>query len=219
MNKAAEQMLLSTNLADSLLGGGFEFRQSFGSIVGQGMTLQIAPTVFVGVQFGRVGREELGLQTPAAGQKRFHLFPPMSVEAIPNQKHLAPQVPQQIAQEGDHLLLANGAIRMEMEIPAQTASLRRDRQRTHQRDVSMMPRTGLQHGRLAAWRPGAVHERRQKYAGFINENYRALIAGGFFFNRGQVCSIHSPIAVSSRSRAWRSGFCTENPKDFISLGR
>ena len=48
----------------------------------------------------------------------------MSVQSIPNEKQAATDVSKELAQEGNHLFLPNGAIGMQMQIPRQTAALR-----------------------------------------------------------------------------------------------
>lgn len=210
--------MLIPHLTHGLLGVGFQFVHVVRGVVGQRMTLQVAPAVFVGVQLRRVRRQKFRVESWMPSEIGLNLFAPMSIQAIPDQDHPAALVPKQVAQKSDHLLLADRVVRMEMEIPPHTTTARRNGQRADQRQVTVVPRAGLQDGRLTARSPSAMHERTHENAGFVDEHKRAAAAGGLFFSRGQVRLIQVWIPASSRSRARRSGFCTEKPKDFISLG-
>lgn len=64
-----------------------------------------------------------------------------------------------------------------------------------------------QHRRLSTRRIGAHHSGQQVEARFINENQGATLAGGLFFNAGQVSVRQAAMRASSRWVARSIGFC------------
>lgn len=64
----------------------------------------------------------------------------------------------------------------------------------------------MNHGRLAARRPGPAHRGDQLEAGFIGKDEMRVQAPRFFLIAGQTVSVQWVIACSLRSSARRSGF-------------
>jgi hypothetical protein len=217
-DKTAKQGLLSLEFRDGLACCRFQFSQLFRGVVRQGVAFQVAPPVLIWVELWCVRWEEIGSQSLVTSQEFLNLLAAVRVQSVPDQKYRSPQMAEQIPQEGNDLFLANRTISVEMEIPSEPVTLRGNRQRADQRQMPMMPGTGLQHGCLTTGCPRAMNERHQKHAGFIDKYDRTTTAGSLFLKRGQACAIQLRMAGSLRSRAWRSGFCTEKPNDFMSRG-
>ena len=74
--------------------------------------LEIIPDEFVGVEFGRIPREPIGVQTPMASEKLFDQGSLMGIAAVPQKNHVAAQVFEQLPQEGDHFRRADVFVRM-----------------------------------------------------------------------------------------------------------
>lgn len=159
------------------------------------------------------------MQARPLGQERPDFLATMGVEAIPDDKDLTANVTQQVAEKGDHLLLANGLVGMKVQQPAQASATRRNSNAADERNVTVMACSGADDRSLAARRPSATHKRCQENACFVDENEGAAAASGLFLRRGQSRSIQVRMAFSSRSRAVRSGRCTEKPKRFSKWGR
>src|SRR5271157_1459566 len=63
----------------------------------------------------------------------------------------------------------------------------------------------LQHGRLSTWRPGATAMRTLAQSALVDEDDRAALVFGLFFNSGQRFCFHCWILTSSRSKARPAG--------------
>ena len=101
--------------------GGFEFIEIFGAVVGHGVTFKVPPGVFIGVQFRGVCWQELHMDSRMSAKKGANFSSPMGIESIPDEEDFSAHVTQKITQEGNDLFLANGAITVEVQVPAQSA--------------------------------------------------------------------------------------------------
>ncbi len=64
--------------------------------------------------------------------------------------------------------------------------------------------------RLAPRRPGAADDGVMRESAFVLEDEPRAPAAGVFFTRGHPVRVHCAIAASLRSRAWRTGRCTDH---------
>lgn len=69
----------------------------------------------------------------------------------------------------------------------------------------------VEHWGLSAWSPGARPGRPGAQPAFVNKDNGSALATRFFFKVGQTSRFQRPIALSSRSRARRSGRWQLNP--------
>lgn len=105
-----------------------------------------------------------------SAEERADVLSSMGIEAIPDEEDLPAHVPQELPQESDYLLLANRAIAMDVQVPAQSPSQRRKGQRADERKIAVMPRPIFKDRSLAAWRPSAAHKGSEKNAAFVEKN-------------------------------------------------
>lgn len=195
-----------------------QFLHIVGTIVAQRVTFEVIPTVFIGIQFGRVSWQIRDMQAGMAIEKFTNRFPAMSIQTIPDQKHVPTQMPHQLLQKHDHLFLTNGSLGMKVQVPTQPATTRRDRDRADHRQMAVVACSRAQNRSFALGRPRSPHHGAQENACFVDPNQPALKLSCLFLIRGQSRSIQRRMAGSFRSRAWRSGFWTVKPNDFITQG-
>src|SRR3990172_6561315 len=128
----------------------FQFVQMARSEVGQSAVFEVTPAVFVGMEFGGVGRQLLeGESTLAAGVAAYE-GPTVGPQSIPDHDDVPAKVGQPIAQEDQNLLLANGLVGMKLQVPAQPTAVQRDRDAADGRDLAVVSRPLPEHGRPAA---------------------------------------------------------------------
>lgn len=177
-----------------------------GTIIAQRVAFEVIPAILIRIQFGCIGRQAFDVQARMSIEKFADLFSPMSIQSIPNQKHLPAQMSQELLQKGNHLFLTNRAIGMKFQIPTQSATTRRDRDRSDDRKMAVMTGACSQHGGVAPGSPRSSHQRAQENAGFVDPNQPGLKSRRFFLIRSQSHPIQRCTACSSRSWACRSGF-------------
>ena len=185
-------MLLSSDCVGAGLHCVRKFSNIIRTVVRERVAFEVTPAVLVWVEFGRIGRQEFHMQAWMLGDVRADLLAAMGVESIPNEEYVAAHMAKNVPQELDHLLLTNRLVRMKVQIPPQTPPLGRDRDRADNRDVSMMSRPRFQDRRLSARCPGALHERGQENACFVDENEGTPTGTGLFLMRFQSRAIQSP---------------------------
>lgn len=174
-----------------------------GASVGEPLLGEL-PHALVGIEFWRVGGQELKAQPPHAAAQPAHQLPAVKAEAIPDQEHRAAQVAEQMAQEGNDFEFAEVVV-VPLVVEAEAATARADRDPGDHRDPVVA--LGMaQPRRLAARRPGARHGGREHEARFIYEDEVGPQPKRPLFTRGQRVRFQCAIAASSRSRARRSGF-------------
>src|SRR5260370_26501023 len=155
---------------------------------------QVAPDIFVRIEFWGVGRQPLDRQPAPLRADNLRDQPrPVLRQPVPDHQQLARQVAQQKAEEVGHLGGMEGAgIEPEVEGPPGDPGRRRQHL-----PVEMM----LQYRGLSVRRPGPHPMRPFVHSAFVDEDERAPLAEGFFLIRGQVTLCHCRIACSSRSSA------------------
>lgn len=79
-----------------------KLRAGFMDTVGQ-IPFPMSPHIFYGIQFRRIAREPVDMQTRFPGQERLDFLASVDFTAIPNNKYLSPQMTQQLAQERNNL--------------------------------------------------------------------------------------------------------------------
>lgn len=78
----------------------------FMDAIGQ-VSFSMSPHVFHRIQFRRIAREPVDMQARLLGQERLDIPTPVDFAAIPNNEHIAPQMTQQLTQEGNDLQPCN----------------------------------------------------------------------------------------------------------------
>ncbi len=168
-----------------------QFIHIVGAVIAQRVTFEVIPAVFIGIQFGRIRRQEFDVQAGMPIEKFTNIFSAMSIQTIPNQKHIPAQMPHQMLKKHDHLFLTNGSLGMKVQVPTQPAATRRDRDGTDHRQMAMVTCTRSQNRSFALGSPRAPHHGTQKDTGFIDKCQPGLKLSRFFLIRGQSRSIQS----------------------------
>jgi hypothetical protein len=152
------------------------------AVVGQGTILEVSPAVLIGVEFGRIRREEFQMQTPAASQPLPQLPALVRPESVPHHHQPSVQVPQQMAKKRDDLFLADADVHVEPQVPSRVPPAGRDRHPADGRHLSPVPHAGVHEWRMSAQAPRAPDQRLQQKARFIDENKRGTPAGNQTLN-------------------------------------
>ena len=167
--------------------------------------LCVPPHALVRVEFGRVSRQVLQVQSRHATAELLHELALVDAEVVPDQDDVPAQVPQQMAEERDGFDLADVVV-VSLVVQADPTARRADRDAGDHRDTIVSLRVP-EDRRLAARRPGAHHGRREHEAGLVHEDEVGLQSESPLFTRGHRVRFQRAMAASSRSRARRSGFC------------
>jgi hypothetical protein len=181
-------------------GGGFQaqFPSLSGDQVGNFVGFEMAPHVFHRIEFGRIGRQAMDLQTPfCAGNEAFDQGTAMNGRAVPQDENLSGNMPQEVLQkENDLGALDAAGIKLKVEAPKRQSA----------NEGKALPIEGfLQKRGLPAWRPSASPAGARAQAAFVDEDDSLPLAAGFFFRAGHSTCFQRRMAFSSRSTARRSG--------------
>lgn len=167
--------------------------------------LRLPPHALVGVEFRRVGRQELQMQAGHLPAELPDELAAVHAEVVPHQHDGTAQVTEQVLQERDRLRLADIVV-MPLVVQADTPPRRAHRDPRDHRDPIVALRV-VQVRRLTPWRPGPHHGGREHEARFVYEDEVGPQEEGPLFTRGQRVRFQRAMASSSRSRGRRSGFC------------
>ena len=186
-------------------------RQNLGwTQVGEIASFDVAPDLLDGVELGRIGRQAFDVK-PASLPRQ---VPPASGGSVGGQP-----VPEQDDRPPAEVALERRAERDQAprrcRCPGRSGSRRGSG--GHPSGRPARPRsTGAsscrpvgQDGRLAPRGPRPPDDRVVREAAFVLEDEPGAAAPGVFFTRGHRVRVHCAIAASSRSRAWRTGRCTD----------
>jgi len=188
----------------------FEMRNIVGNEVRQESVLGMAPRGVHGIEFRRVGRQELEVDVLHPSPGNLLRRRAMNAPAIPADDQWTPKLLSQLLNEGDHLGSAD-ILFPNLEGGVHSRPRRRNNDRTdHAQPIVPIPRA--LHRSLAYGGPGATVHRLQAEAGFVDKNNASSELAGFFLMRGQSTFRHRSTASGSCSRATCRGFCGLNPK-------
>src|SRR4029453_7299567 len=190
-----------------------QFERVLGREVRERVHLQMRPGSFDRVQLRRVGRKELNVKVAGPPEHPSDRTASMNVEPIPNENDRTLDLAPEIAHEVSEPFAIDISIGPDRKVEADPTPFRRDGQRTNDRCLLAVA-AGLRQDRgTASWRPGPAHERCEKQPALIEKHDVSVQSLLFFLMRGQSTLTQRPIAASSRSRAWRSGFWGVHPND------
>jgi hypothetical protein len=148
------------------------------AVVRQGVALEIGPPVLVGVEFRGVPGQVFQVEPSASSQPVAQHSTSVARQTVPHHEDGAFEVPQQVTQELDDLLLPNGSVQVEVKIPAQPMTPWRDRKPADRRDPAVVSGSVSYDRGLSARGPRPAHQGGQQEAGFINEDQMGLPASG-----------------------------------------
>ena len=169
------------------------------------LRLEMRPDPFIGVQFGRIPREPLEMETGTSSLQGLHLGPLVNAAAVQEDDDVAAEVPQEGAQKDRDLDGADVLAGMQMQVESEPAAFRADGDGRDRRNF--VAPVAMPHDRgLAARCPGAPDVGNQQEAAFVGECQVGLQALRVFFIVVQRYRFQRSMAASSRSSACRSGF-------------
>ena len=126
MDTGPEQLLRGARFLKGSAEQPVEGRDVRGRTVGQS-TVALAPDVFSGVEFRRVGRKRLDVQPGVPPDERLEFTPAMNRPPIPEQDHRAVQMAQQMPEEATDIQ-AMEASGLEADVQGQAAPFGREGQ-------------------------------------------------------------------------------------------
>ena len=195
------------------LGDVGEFERVLGCEIRERVHLEMGPRGFNGVEFGRVGWEKLHPEIAGPAEHACDRKASMHVESIPHHDDRTLDLASKISYELRQPLAVDVAISPHREMERDTAPLGRHRDRANDRRLLPVASGLWKDRRLPTRGPGSAHERCQQEPALIKEDDVRVQSLRFFLMRGQSTLTQRRIAASSRSRAWRSGFCGLQPND------
>jgi len=161
------------------------------------------PDAFVRIEFRRIRREVLDMETGMPTLEFRQRFSVVSCRIVEDGDHWTPQVSKKIAEEHAHLL-AN-VVEVKLVEKAQMLALRTDRDSRD--DGDFVPSVVMpMHRGVAPRCPGLDHIRDQQEPGFVGKDDVGTQPRSVFFTRGQSFRFQRSIASSSRSTARFTGF-------------
>jgi len=192
MDTGPEQLLRGARFLKGSAEQPVEGRDVRGRTVGQS-TVALAPDVFSGVEFRRVGRKRLDVQPGMPPDERLEFTPAMNRPPIPKQDHRSVQMAQQMPEEATDIQAVEAA-GLEAHVQRQAALLGRDRHRADGGDVPLfieVPRVR----RLALRGPGPLKVWNEEEATLVEERQM----------RPQLLSVFLYAASDTASNArWRA---------------
>jgi len=195
------------------LGDVRQLERILGCEVRKRVHLEVSPSGFHGVQFRRVGRKEFDVETARAAEHPSHRPTSVHVEPIPHEKDRTLDLTPEVSNELGQPYAVDVATGPDRKVERDPTSPGRHRQRPDDRSLFSVTSRLRKNRCLASRRPGPAHERREEKPALIQENDVRVQPPGFFLMRGQSTLTQRRMAASSRSRAWRSGFCGVQPND------
>lgn len=200
---AAEEWLGGGNPFECAEKGNSEIFDRVGTSIGQ-FFLGEFPHSFVGIQFGRIGRKQLEVQTRVTATHCSNRFSLVDRCVVPHGDHWAAQMPEQLIEKQAGLDMADVAGE-ELEVEIQVAAPRTDRNAGNHGDL-VPARLVAKDRRLSPGSPCLAHAGEKKKPGFVYEDEVGTHPRGFFFTSGQRSRLHCSMASSFRSSARRAGF-------------
>ena len=195
------------------LGDVGEFERVLGYEVRKRVHLEVSPSRFNGVELGRVRWKPFHVKAARPVEQASHQSASMHVEPIPHENDRALDLTPEVSNELGQPYAINVATGPDRKVECDPATPRRHRQRPDDRGLLSVTSGLRQDRRLAARGPGPAHERCEEEPTLIQEDDVRVQPPRFFLMRGQSTLTQRRIAASSRSRAWRSGFCGVQPND------
>ena len=129
---------------------------------------EMIPDKFVGVEFGRIPRESMGVQTGMLSKELLDPACLVGIAAVPQKDHVAAPVFEQLPQEGDHFRRADVFVRMKSGVEGDALAPGGYGDRRDGRDFVPVPGTA-QKRRLPSRGPGPADARNQQESTFVEE--------------------------------------------------
>jgi len=200
-----DERWMSADCADLLTNGCDQSIQMRRTEPPQGMSFEIGPETFIGIEFRGIGRQTIDRQPSGEGrQGRACPLRAVGVEAVPKHEDPSGDMPEQVADKTHHLDAGDGTFHQV------AVDMRVGRHRRDGRELRPRHPVG-EHRGLSTGGPGRAQGGHQREATLVDKDQRGLQGLGFFLIAGQVTLTHRWIAFSSRSRALRMGLWQLHP--------
>lgn len=215
MGQAASKILsVGANRPQRVEDGVQQSRQIATLTVGEPLLCQL-PDSLVRIEFRRVGREALQMETLGAGTDLANKQATMGIGAVPKNEDVALEVSEQLPQEVSRLQLSD-VLGVELEVEIQPLAGGRDRDPRDGRDavtsIEVMDRR-----RFADRSPGGGDGGCQLESRLIDEDEVGTQPLGVFFTAGQSRRRKWRISAWLRSSAFLCGFWWLHPSECRSL--
>ena len=174
-----------------------------GAAIGQA-SLGIRPDALVGIEFGGVGREIFQMEPRVAATQLPDRFALVDRSIIEEHDHVAPQVAQQMEEEGADVGVAD-VVAMATEVKSDPPADSAHRQPGDDGQAIVAVPVRDPRG-LSARRPGPPKRWDQEESRLVEEDEVRLPARCVFFTWDQRVRFQRSMRSSSRSSARRSGF-------------
>lgn len=109
-----------------------------GDTVGKRL-FEIRPDEFVRIEFWSIGWKQMDMQPWVFPEETPHRTCSVNLTSVPEQDHVATQVPKQDRKEGNHLILTDVLLGMEPGVEGQMPAFRGDRECRNRRDLRPRP--------------------------------------------------------------------------------
>jgi hypothetical protein len=179
-----------TSVAPSTPGQGLEVS---GSIIGQGIHLQIPPDVFHRVEFRSIGRQEEGLEFCPPVNEAPYFYSSMRHEPVPDQDDGTIHLSQQLTKEADNRICVDVLIGMETKVQMNPIRTGVNTYGSNDGYLLVGARALKENRSLPATSPSTSDKRRHQQAALIHKDQERLQALCFFLMRGQSCLIQRCI--------------------------
>lgn len=195
--------LRSPKIAESSVKRRGQFVEIIGASIGQ-CVVHLVPYGFVGVEFRRIGRETLQVNSRELATEFADRFTLVRLAVVPDHNDLATQVTKQMAEELTPLGWRD-VLAVKPAIQSETAARGADRHRGDGGDLVVLVAVSDDRS-LSARSPRTTNRRDQQVSGFVDKGDIGTQPRRVSFMRGQSRCFHASIAASSRCVARFSGF-------------
>ena len=208
VKEAEEKLLVPSQPCKAMISHGAQFLHRDRSGIAHAL-LDVAVAELFRIKIRSIRWKPLHLNLGMLGQEGFDHGCSMSIEPVPDQDQGTRNVPQQMAQEEDHVLTVDGVLEVALEDAA------REGHAGNRGEFTALAHPP-QHGRMALRRPCGAGTLQEGEARFVNEDDLRRPAASLFLILGQSPRSHSLASSSSRSLALTAGCCTLQP-EFLSF--
>lgn len=124
--------------------------QTGGRKMGQGISLEISPHVFHGIEFRGVGWEVFQIKMEMAVEEEFHRVGPVGTGAIPDHQQIPRQLAEQLGEEVQGAIAIDVFVRVQPEVEAESVAGGSDREGADAGDLLISSAALVENGSVAA---------------------------------------------------------------------
>lgn len=204
-DQGAEHWLIAGQSAGAAAGRLDQGVEVWWRVVRERIAFRVAPDELDRIEFGGIRRQQLDSHAGMGDEPALDDFRAVGIAAILDDSERRPDQSRQVPEKGANAEGIDARLGGQAKTALHAVAAGRNHQGRNDGDLLARPPALIQHGRLAARRPRATHERGDQDARLVNEDQRGAAARGVFFTTGHRAFTHWAIAASSRSMARRAG--------------